>query len=206
MPITMMLGALGCGKTLTLTYRGLKAYGEDEPIYSNYPVDFEHVPIDKPADLIDLPDDCRVLIDEAQIWFPSLMSPKHPAYEAIGALFLRARRRGWNIDMTTQRFMNVNARVRFICDYIVCPYPYPPAQYDTPQLFEVDVWDYHTDDMLGTHMLRGASVWDLYDTRGEIYGVEAYIGTTRERLRGRSLAEYYTPSIAQRMKERGITA
>lgn len=202
MPITMILGALGCGKTLSLTYRGVEAYGDDQTIFSNYPIDIEHTPMFAPADLIELPDDCFVLIDEAQVWFPSLMSPKHPAYEAIGALFLRARRRGWNILMTTQRFMNVNARVRYICDYILCPYPYPPHAYSNPQHFEVDIWDYHVDELLGTFYLRGASVWDLYDTRGEIYGAEAYFRGARERLAGRDLADYYTPRIAERMKER----
>lgn len=202
MPITMFLGPLGCGKTLSLTHRGLKGYAEDENLYSNYRVRFEHQIVKSPADLVSLPDNCRVLIDEAQVWFPSLMSPKHPAYEAIGVLFLRARRRGWHIDMTTQRFMNVNARVRYICDYIFCPYPYPPSQYTNPRLFEIDSWDYHTDDLLGTQILDGATVWDLYDTHGEIYGAEEYYHIIQERLSRRSLADYYTPTIARRMTER----
>lgn len=202
MPITMNLGPLGCGKTLHLTYRALKAYAEDKPLYMNYPVAFEHIPISKPSDIIGLPSDCFVAIDEAQVWFPSLMSPKHPAYEAIGAMFLMARRAGWEIEMTTQRFKNINARVRFICDYIHCPYPYPASHYAKPVNFEIDFWDYHTDELLGTTLLNGASVWDLYDTRGMIYGWEDYMETLHERLAGRSLADYYTPTIARRMSER----
>lgn len=202
MPISINLGALGVGKSLNLTYRGLQAYGEDKDIYSNYNVAYEHTPIYTPRDLIHLPNDCFVMIDEAQVWFPSLMSPKHPAYEAIGALFLRARRRGWEIEMATQRFKNLNARVRFICDYILCPYPYPPSQFSNPRIFEIDYWDYHVDELLGTHYVDGYTVFDLYDTRGEIYGIEEYFETIDERLEGRSLADYYTPSIARRMQER----
>lgn len=200
MPISMSLGPLGCGKTLTLTHRGLRAYGDDKPLFCNYPVAFDHTPMYKPADMIDLPDDCFVMIDEAQVWFPSIMSPKHPAYEAIGVMFLRARRRGWEVEMTTQRFMNVNARVRYICDYIICPYPYPAHRYLNPRYFEIDVHDYHVDELLGTHYIEGASVWDLYDTKGEIYGIEAYMKTVKERLEGRDLGDFYTPRIAAYMK------
>lgn len=160
-----------------------------------------------PKDLLMVEGPCTILVSEAQMWFSSLIPVTNPIYHAVQAILVRARRREWDLVLDTQRFRNLNNRLRNITHYIMCPSPFPVHTWNNPSIFEVDLWDYNTDELLNTFYYPLESVADIYKTKEEPYGFEAYFREVSKMLDGYELVDFYAPSkrLKKRMSERGIS-
>lgn len=141
------------------------------------------------------------------MWFSSLIPVTSPIYHAVQAILVRARRREWDLVLDTQRFRNLNNRLRNITHYILCPSPFPVYDWNNPTTFEVDLWDYNTDELLNTFYYPLESVADVYHTKDEPYGFEEYFREVSKMLDNYELVDFYAPSkkLKKRMAERGIS-
>lgn len=121
MTIVCIAGELGEGKTLSMTYLGIKQYTEKgKRIYTNYPlvgIPFELV---KSLEQFDSMRDGVAIMDEFWFWIDS-RSFKRKANLAIRDIIMKSRKRGFDIFYTTQRFGAIDIAVRQVTDFLVVP-------------------------------------------------------------------------------------
>lgn len=103
-----VLGNLGTGKTLFLTYIATK-FNRD--VYSNYELKLNHYKPLKVIDLLNLPNDIEVFIDEGYTWLESRVSSK-ALNRYLSYILLQSRKRTINIYITAQLFSTVDLRFR----------------------------------------------------------------------------------------------
>ena len=103
-----VLGNLGTGKTLFLTYMASKFNRE---VYSNYELKLKHYKQLKVIDLLNLPNNIEVFIDEAYTWLESRVSSK-ALNRYLSYILLQSRKRTINIYITAQLFSSVDLRFR----------------------------------------------------------------------------------------------
>lgn len=125
MVLIAIVGGLGSGKTLCLTYMGLKYYSQGFQLYSNY--DIKNPTTGLPlSDYIQSDTDLErvkdgyFLADELWNWCDSRMSSAS-ANRFISGLLLKSRKRGFSLVYTTQSMGQIDKRVRDNTDFIIVP-------------------------------------------------------------------------------------
>jgi len=112
---------MGIGKTLSMTAFLHSDFLEGRDIYSNYNLEFEYHPLniqDFMDNEIDL-QNCSIGIDEVHLFADS--SARTKLSRMISYFILQTQKRGVTLFWTSQRFMNVDLRLRnptnmlFIC-------------------------------------------------------------------------------------------
>jgi hypothetical protein len=123
MTLIAILGGLGCGKTLTLTYLGLKSYfsyGGDVKLFANFHlfgVPFYYV---KNIEEIEGMKEGIFLGDELWLWLDSRASSSKKN-RAIAMILAKSRKRNVEIFYTTQDFSQIDKRIRKITDLFAMP-------------------------------------------------------------------------------------
>lgn len=123
-----IVGELGCGKTLSLTYFGLRNYFKYEgkrTLFANYhlhtlegkPIEYTYV--GRPIQIDDIRNGI-FLGDELWIWADSRLS-MGKRNKFITAILAKSRHRDLDIIFTTQSFGQIDVRIRRICDFIAIP-------------------------------------------------------------------------------------
>ena len=113
--LASLLGNLGSGKTLLLTYLATKFKRQ---IYSNFKLNlFRYKPL-KVMDLLTLPNNIEVFIDEGYTWLESRVSSK-VLNRYLSYILLQSRKRTINIYITAQLFSTVDLRFRHQSDIII---------------------------------------------------------------------------------------
>lgn len=201
-----VIGELGMGKTATATYLAHLAFMKGELVFSNYPLYFEHIPISHPAHLVfisefvkDIKVNCKVILDEAWRWISSALS-QSKVQIVLSHVYTRSRKEKWDIVYTTQRFRNVQVRLRHITDAIFMPIPLP-YKAQVPELFKVGVTD--TQGLLkGTPFtFKLEEVADLFDTEAECYGYEDMHKTYMEILAEKDLKDFAFGKIDKELEQ-----
>lgn len=112
----IILGKLGSGKTLFLTYLATKI--KTKKIYSNYKLHLKNYRELKAIDLIKLPNNVEVFLDEGYTWIESRISSsllnRYMTY-----LLFQSRKRGNNFFITAQSLSSIDKRYRNHSDVIV---------------------------------------------------------------------------------------
>lgn len=120
MVIVGILGELGTGKTLTMTYMAEYRFRKKGfPVYANYGYKNRTKFIKKPSMLNKLKDGC-VALDEVWLWLDSRAFMKK-ANKFLGVVLLKSRRRGLDILYTAQDFSQVDKRLRNVTDILIYP-------------------------------------------------------------------------------------
>jgi len=121
MVLLAVVGELGAGKTLTLTYLAIKQHLErGRKIYSNYRlygVPYFHV--DSIPDIESMSQGF-VALDEMWLWIDARCSLQQKN-RVTSSILLKSRKRGLTIAYTTQSFDQVDKRVRKITDFMAYP-------------------------------------------------------------------------------------
>lgn len=121
MVLMAIVGELGAGKTLTLTYLAIRQWiQKNRKIYANYKlygVPFYYV--DSVKD-IDAMEDGFCAMDEFWLWIDSRCSIT-TKNRLIGNILLKSRKRGLTIAYTTQTFEQIDKRIRKVTDFIAYP-------------------------------------------------------------------------------------
>jgi len=195
-----IIGELGMGKTATATYLAHLAFLKGDLVFSNYPLFFEHIPISHPAHLVfiseflkDIKCNSLVVLDEGWRWISSALS-QSKVQIILSHVYTRSRKEGWDLVYTTQRFMNVQIRLRQITDSIFIPTPIPYYS-KVPDLFKIGVTD--TQGFLNGKPFRFNldDVKELYNTNAECYGYEDVHKTYMDILADKSLEEFVIGKI-----------
>lgn len=119
--IIAIVGRMGSGKTLLMSFLAKCQHDRGVDIVTNYRLTFPHRIITK-KDIISYTqgqgqlEDCALLIDEAQIM---LDCRSHHKNQIISYFLLQSRKRSVHIYYSTQQFFNVEKRLRENTDYII---------------------------------------------------------------------------------------
>lgn len=113
--LIIVLGNLGTGKTLLLTYLSTKI---KRKIYSNYELIIENYVKLEIESLLNLPNNIDVFLDEAYTWLESRVSGK-ALNRYLSYILLQSRKRTLDIYCTAQLFSTLDKRFREKADIII---------------------------------------------------------------------------------------
>lgn len=173
-------GDLGAGKTLTLTYLGLRyLIEEDRTIYSNYHLNFPHKRLYAIRQLNEIRDGV-FLADELWTWLDSRTSQK-AANKGSTLLLAKSRKKNLDVVWTAQLLGSLDKRPRRMTQKFIYTELLPNP--DTPKWCRCYITDRHTRPM-GTFMFKADKIFPLYDTNEEIDPpAEFYEDIIRERTK-----------------------
>lgn len=161
MVLMAIIGSLGAGKTLALTYLGVRNALQGRRIYSNYHLGYEYTYIKTP-DEIDSIKKGVFLGDELWAWLDSRTSQKKKN-RFISKILLKSRKRGYQIIYTLQNFSQIDKRIRKITDFITKPQLYP-----NNKKCVMPIYDLKTMQPVKTLKFIPSEYYDLFDTNEEI--------------------------------------
>lgn len=126
--IVTVIGKLGTGKTLLMTYLA-QNYDSNKIVYSNYNID---IPNNKVIDVEDLTDvaDGLVLIDEAYLWLESRLSTSR-ANRFVTKIMFQSRKRGFDVGLSAQVHSSIDLRVRQLEQSLVVSYGENAGDFET---------------------------------------------------------------------------
>lgn len=113
--LIIVVGARGSGKTLFLTERALKS---SRPVWSNFKIDCSRYHKVDVVDLLTLPNEIELLLDEAYTWLESRASGRS-LNKYLSYIAFQLRKRNMNIFLTVQQFSTIDVRYRNEWDMIV---------------------------------------------------------------------------------------
>lgn len=113
--LIVILGNYGSGKTLLLTYLSLKSKRD---IYSNFKLNIKKYNSLDILDLLNLPNNIDVYLDEAYTWLESRLSGK-AINRYLSYILLQSRKRTIDIYCTAQLFSTIDVRFRNKSDILV---------------------------------------------------------------------------------------
>jgi len=110
-----ILGAVRNGKTLFLAEKATKF---SRPIYSNFKLNVPNYKKLEIDDLLNLPNNVNVFIDEGYTWLESRASGRN-LNKAISYILFQSGKKGLDIYLTAQLFSSVDLRFREQSDYLI---------------------------------------------------------------------------------------
>jgi hypothetical protein len=120
MTLIALIGDLGSGKTLGLTYFGYRAYLKHRTIFTNMnSLVFKDKLIRSILDLEEMREGFAGL-DELWLWADSRLSPSLKNRVA-SMILLKSRKRDLDICYTTQHWMQIDCRIRNVTDFLILP-------------------------------------------------------------------------------------
>jgi len=176
MTLMAIVGDLGSGKTLSLTFLAWHYYlkwQKSRPIYANYHLNLFYQSKDGkvkkiPYQYISDPDDLDKVRngffagDELWIWLDSRASAsKRNRFTSM--ILLKSRKRDMDIVYTTQTFGQVDRRVRNVTDFIA--FPVLSKDQTWCQLF---IFTNHTYRFMKKMKFYAPAFFPMYDTTEEI--------------------------------------
>lgn len=162
-----IVGAMGGGKTATMTYLLYKDYYSGRRIFSNYKLNFPTRSYDKyKPEKLDLSlfadannkilNNCSVGGDEFWIFADSRASASH-INRTISVIVLQSRKRATDFYFTAQSFMQLDNRIRNNCDHVL----YCKRKGDYTYLIRINR---HIPDDKKKYKIFLPALYDLYDT------------------------------------------
>lgn len=113
--LILVIGARGSGKTLFTTFIACKSKRE---IYANYRIFLKNYKPLEIIDLLELPNDIDVIIDEGYTWLESRVSGSH-LNRYLSYIVFQIRKRLIDVYVTAQMFSSIDVRFREQADIIV---------------------------------------------------------------------------------------
>jgi len=113
--LVIILGNLGSGKTFIMT---LLTYSDKREIWSNYKVNSEKYRKLDVVDLLDLPDNIILLMDEAYAWIESRVSSS-TLNEYLSSILFHTRKTNTDIYLTTPMLSTIDKRFRHQANFII---------------------------------------------------------------------------------------
>jgi len=121
MTLVAIIGELGSGKTLSMTWLMNHNFNKGRQLYANYhlkpPLTYN------PIKSIEEIEDMKQGVfggDELWLWLDSRAS-RTKANRAVSMILAKSRKRGVDIIYTTQSFRQIDVRIRNITDFIIEP-------------------------------------------------------------------------------------
>lgn len=157
MVLMAIVGNLGAGKTLALTYLAWRNMRKGLKIYSNYNLKFPYSPIRNINDVLGMQDGFFAG-DELWHWIDcrASMSKKN---QVVGNFLLTSRKKGVNFAFTAQSFGQIDVRIRKVCDFLAMP------QLNVQEtVCRLIIFSYPSLSPIRTYKFKTHPIFDLYDT------------------------------------------
>lgn len=180
MTLIAIVGELGEGKTLGLTYLAFwNKVMKNKNIYANYHlknIPYTHV---NTLEQLDKIKQGMFFADELWFWIDCRAS-KNKRNKFISDILLKSRKRGFHIFYTTQRFGQIDIRVREITDFLVSPklsryVKLPNYDEQVPLLCTLEWYTLsygQIGSLLKTMRFYTMPIFNCYDTTEEIEDIE----------------------------------
>jgi len=152
-----IVGTLGAGKTLSLTYIAYRNYKQGVKIFSNYDLKFPYTPVNSINDIMNIQQGFFAA-DELWVWLDSRSSMRKRNM-LIGNILLTSRKKGVNFSFTAQRLKNIDVRIRSVMDFIALPKMSPSGK--VCRLF---VFTYPDLNLIKSYKFLTEPIFELYDT------------------------------------------
>ncbi len=150
-------------ETLCLTYLAWKNYMKGMKLFSNYKLKgMPHLRIRDTEDIINMREGFAAL-DELWTWVDARQSGKKKN-KFITLVLAKSRKRGLDIAYTTQRFYNIDIRVRQVTDLIVIPQMSSSGNFCTVRVYENPM----TAEPVKVMKFYARAIYPLYDTNEEV--------------------------------------
>jgi hypothetical protein len=184
-----IVGELGSGKSLALTYLGWrKWYYEGMKIYSNYRLyGIPYVPIKSVAQL-DAIREGYCLFDELWTWLDSRAS-RSQRNRIVANILAKSRKRKLTIAFTTQSIDQVDVRIRNVLDFMA----YPMMNANNTMCRIAIFMGSKGKKFLKKLAFRTAPVFRMYDTEEEIDQLKEFQSRDKPKRVSIDLDEVYYP-------------
>lgn len=157
-----ILGELGSGKTLSLTYLALRNYLKGRKIYANYHLrKIPYTLITKPDEILGMSEGFCAF-DELWTWADSRMSGSKKN-KFITPILAKSRKRGIHIAYTLQYFKSIDIRIRMVTDFVCIP-----RLNDKETICWLYVYTNPSMILQKIFKFKTQPIHDLYDTSEEI--------------------------------------
>lgn len=164
MPLMMILGGLGSGKTLCLTYLALRNHLKGRKIYANYKLNFPYERVYSVEKISEMHSGFFAG-DELWAWLDSQASSSKKN-KVITDILTKSRKRGISIAYTLQHKNSIHTRVRSITDYIA-----KPMMSSTKKFCRLVI--YTRDGLfVKSYRFKSGDIFPLYDTEEEVGELE----------------------------------
>ncbi len=158
MVLMAIVGGLGSGKTLSLTYLAYRNYLKGLRIFSNYWLGFPHVKITKTSQLEKMVEGFFAG-DELWLWLDSRVSSSK-RNRIVGKILISSRKKDVNFCYTTQSFNQVDVRIRRVTDFIAQPVLTPREDW-----CRLIVFSYPSLEYVKQFKFRTSKFFPLFKTR-----------------------------------------
>lgn len=174
-----IVGLQGVGKTLSMSYMGIRNYLKGKRIYANYWLAFDYDFVSS-VDEIDAINNPKILKgkpkipsvflgDELWSWMDSRESPK-ARNKFLAGLLLRSRRRQVEIFYTAQDIMQIDARLRRVTNFVAFPRLSPSetdCELEIRELINYGLGKVRVGRHIKTVPFKTALIFEIYDTEDE---------------------------------------
>lgn len=134
MVLFAIVGELGAGKTLTLTYLAWHNwFSKARRVYSNYTL--YGIPYTRVSTIKDLDSIKEGFCAFDELWLSISSWTKNKQIEFITTILLKSRKRGLTIAFTTQTIGQINRRIREVTDFIAYPIMSAEGNYCRVEVF-----------------------------------------------------------------------
>ena len=157
MVLMAIVGSLGAGKTLALTYLAWRNYRKGVKIYANYDLKIPYTPVKTIKDVLNMKEGFFAG-DELWNWLDSRTSMKKKN-QIVGNFLLTSRKRGVNFAFTTQTFGQIDLRIRRVCDFIAMP----NLTVDE-KICRLVIFSNPSLQLVKMYKFKTAPIFELYDT------------------------------------------
>lgn len=162
MVLMAILGELGSGKTLSLTYLALRNYYKGRNIYANYAL--KKIPftlITQPEQILQMHDGFAAL-DELWTWADSRASGSKKN-KFITPILSKSRKRGVHLGYTCQYFKSIDIRIRTVTDFVCMP-----KMNEKESICRLFIYSNPSMVLQRVFKFRAAPIFELYDTNEEV--------------------------------------
>lgn len=165
MTLIGIVGELGAGKTLALTYLAARNRLQGKQIYANYKLNFAYVPVTNPLQISSMKEGFFAA-DELWTWADSRASGSKKN-KFITPILAKSRKRGIHIGYTTQYFKQIDVRIRMVTDFIGIPV----ISKDMKRCV-LNIYTNYSGKLMKTYKFNTEDVFSLYDTNEEVVDFE----------------------------------
>jgi len=160
-----IVGELGSGKTLSLTFMAYRNYVKGKKIYANYHLGFPSTLVTDVEQINDMHEGFFAG-DELWLWLDSRVSGSRKN-RFISAILIKSRKRDVQIAFTAQGLHQIDKRIRTILDFVAVP-----MLDKNETICKLPIYTYPYGTLVKIYKFPTAPFFKLYDTKEEINPIE----------------------------------
>ena len=166
MVLMAVLGELGSGKTLSLTYLALRNHYKGRHIFANYHL--HKIPftlVTKPDDMLNMKDGF-LAADELWTWADSRVSGS-ARNKFVTMILAKSRKRDIHMAYSVQYFKSIDIRIRTVTDFVCLP-----KMNEKETVCRLFVYSNPSMVLQRVFKFKAQPIFDLYDTKEEVSGLD----------------------------------